>query len=137
MDNTLTAPAKLTLQEVFDKVWNTFKGGDFGWSKVSCSGDCRYRTPDGLKCAAGIFIPDSIYRPEMENSVLSIILNRYPDLRSYLQTLMDDNSIDKLTYLQRVHDDSARAKYNGRDWLQRFANGMAELAKSWGLSFAG
>jgi len=31
---------------------------------------CCYRTPDGLKCAVGILIPDDRYEPDMEGLVL-------------------------------------------------------------------
>lgn len=31
---------------------------------------CYYRGPNGSKCAVGCLIPDSVYRPEMENNTL-------------------------------------------------------------------
>lgn len=32
---------------------------------------CRYRNPDGLKCAVGEFIPDEVYDPRFESYGIS------------------------------------------------------------------
>jgi len=49
----------LTRQEAYDIVRRHL----LTQMKVSCSetGACKYRGPDGLKCAIGALIPDSLY----------------------------------------------------------------------------
>lgn len=59
---------------------------------------CKLRTADGRKCAVGALIPDSRYRPEMEEWSNGTIVNRLwpaspPELEDYLsdvQMLHDD-----------------------------------------------
>jgi len=52
-----------TRQNFFDKVVEHLaKQGQ----QSMMDGRCRYKTPDGLKCAIGIFIPDDKYKLEFE-----------------------------------------------------------------------
>ena len=46
----------MTEQEVFNKVWDHIITQ--GKPSLSGEGKCRYRGPNGLKCAAGIFLTD-------------------------------------------------------------------------------
>lgn len=52
---------------------------------------CAYRTPSGLKCAAGCLIPDELYRPSFENetfqNILSSNLTCDPDLVGLINSL--------------------------------------------------
>ena len=52
-----------TLQEIFDIVAEHLMQQGRRSDKDST---CRYRGPDGLKCAAGILISDEEYHPDME-----------------------------------------------------------------------
>ena len=68
--------------------------------------DCRYRAPDGCKCAIGVLIPDDQYSPKLEGSnVLALI---------HLPALQDLNP--KMLYdLQNTHD-----LYDPKEWEKRF-----------------
>lgn len=46
----------MTKQEVFNKVWNHIIAQ--GTPSLDDRGYCSYRGPNGLKCAAGIFLTD-------------------------------------------------------------------------------
>lgn len=58
-------------------------------------GSCRYRTPEGLKCAAGCLIPDAKYNPEFEGSCWATIASNFPQYKEYRDMIMD---------LQLLHD---------------------------------
>ncbi len=54
----------MTPQEIFDKVVNHLRAQ----GAKSMNGDaCRYRSSDGMMCAAGCLIPDSEYSSEIED----------------------------------------------------------------------
>lgn len=73
---------------------------------------CKYRGPDGTKCAIGVLIPDELYSPDMEGRGIRR-LAQYTDLRAYLNML--DAATDNLLYdLQTVHDGFAVL-----DWPKR------------------
>ena len=63
----------MTNQEVFDKVATHLLTQN---KKAICpiDGRCKYRTSEGLKCAAGIMISDDEYSPEMENRGISNLI---------------------------------------------------------------
>ncbi len=70
MPTTLEENEKMTAQEMFNlsaKHLLTQKVRSvFGVSSL-----CAYRSGDGKMCAFGIFIPDSVYKPEMEGKAAS------------------------------------------------------------------
>lgn len=88
-------------QEIFDTIaLHLFTQGkratDFNQSynwKV-----CRYRTSDGLKCAAGCLIPDDKYDPKMEGWAIN-----GEKVRTYLPQFVIDN-IWLVVDLQKAHD---------------------------------
>lgn len=60
---------KLTNQEVFDKAaahMLTQRAQSRNYSIDTGPGLCMYRSPFGLKCAAGAIIPDGLYSPMLE-----------------------------------------------------------------------
>lgn len=68
--------------------------------------NCRYRAPDGCKCAIGALIPDDQYTPELEGSNLFTI--------THLPALQDLNTY-MLADLQLTHD-----LYDPKEWEKRF-----------------
>lgn len=68
---------------------------------------CRYRAPNGNKCAIGHLIPDDMYRSRLEGSRASTVLT--VDLFEFL-TPDDVHFVDDLQ--SSVHDNPARS----RDW---------------------
>lgn len=72
---------------------------------------CRYRTPDGLKCAVGCLIADAEYTPMMEGK------GAYGVARDYARSA---RHVHMLTRLQQVHDRS-----DVKDWPEEL-RGVAE-----------
>lgn len=68
---------------------------------------CKYRTPDGLKCAAGCLIPDGMYDESIE-----LCRADDPAVASLLKAAGHD--VDLVWLLQRAHDSWAR--YNADIW---------------------
>lgn len=68
-------------------------------------GSCKYRGPNGLKCAIGWLIRDVDYKLEMENKGLIALLRKYPILDYILPEDMDaEKGINLLGRMQAIHD---------------------------------
>lgn len=67
-----------------------------GKKSVDRNGMCKYRGPDGLKCAVGHMLSDEEYKPEMENVGVKSLVTLYKLDFSYDITL--------LRALQSAHD---------------------------------
>ena len=71
--------------------------------KDGVGNNCRYRTPEGLKCAAGCLIPDKKYRPSMEGEacfserIANVLIkhNHDPAFVAQLQGIHDNTPVDK------------------------------------------
>lgn len=58
----------MTKQEYYNLLVDSARNGNFPATEPGPLGPrCKYRTPDGKKCAAGHLIPDHKYSPDMEN----------------------------------------------------------------------
>ncbi len=82
---------------------------------------CRYRAPDGAKCAIGLLIPDEAYDPVFEGGSLLSPQDCGVRLRAKLLELgvyQDDNDLGFLRGLQRMHDSGVCDSGNEED---RFA----------------
>lgn len=91
-------------QDVFDAVAeHLIQQGKAAVSAKSPDGFeyCRYRTPDGCKCAVGALIPDNAYDPGIEDLV--VFDARVQELLPFLVDDITDVAI--LSRLQRAHDD--------------------------------
>lgn len=70
--------------------------------------ECRYRAPDGLKCALGCLIPDELYTPEIEG--VSMPLRTSELVSSGRQKLYEilgspgDDEMCLMRDLQAIHD---------------------------------
>ena len=87
-----------TNQEVFDKVARHLLTQNA--RAVDGDGFCRYRTPDGLKCAVGCLIPDELYDPEMEGKSVCSLVREESGVGKYLQEF----NLALVMALQGVHD---------------------------------
>lgn len=70
-------------------------------------GDCRYRTEDGCKCAAGCLIPDDQYTAEMENVVIDPYYKEGPsaEFHQAARCLYDlGHDLRLVSMLQNAHD---------------------------------
>lgn len=111
----------MTEQEIFDKVAVALI--DQGKRSVSKSGACRYRGPNGLKCAIGILISDDMYRKDIEQTDVVDIIDKRVLPREYSKFIpfLDD--------LQSAHDGAS-----GSDFVAHFKIRMCDVAECWKLS---
>ena len=89
-----------TLQEIFDKIATHLltqnkKSYLNGWF-------CAYRGDNGLKCAAGILIPDDEYKPEMEKKRWSVLID---------EILVENKFANEISLLQSIHDNRSVTKW--------------------------
>lgn len=117
----------LTLQEIFDKVAKHLLTQN---AQSIAEGICRYRDPEGRKCAVGCLIPDACYLPSIEGRTITEGQLSYAGpLRRVLERSgipTDKTTFSLLRSLQGVHDDHAPA-----DWPHR----LKIVAEDHGLSF--
>ncbi len=83
-------------QEIFDKVSkHLLKQNKRAVSKED--GSCKYRTSNGLKCAAGCLIPDYDYSPKMEKTLVN-------NLKFFQESGYSPEEIQMIAVLQQIHD---------------------------------
>jgi hypothetical protein len=89
-----------TKQKMIDHVIAEFRG-----RSVNTSKSCQYRGPNGKKCAIGMFIPDSIYKDDMDG-----ILGRYSNVATAYPKINDFMPLNPMAckYLQDVHDGNSK-----------------------------
>lgn len=106
-----------TLQEIFDTAYLGLIAQ--GAPAVDSDYSCKYRTPDGLKCAVGMLIADEHYKQDFENVPVRSARTREEDpleCASMLElgTALERSGIDllqargMLVEMQRAHDEYAR-----------------------------
>lgn len=66
---------------------------------------CAYRGCNGNKCLIGAVLPDNLYCPAMEASIIEDILVQYPEVDDYFRVNTEDD-VEFLTGLQMCHDDA-------------------------------
>lgn len=75
----------MTKQQMFDIVWAHFVTNknplSIAVDPVTEESACRYRGPNGEKCAVGVLLPDELYRPEMDGPAMAVgnLLKWYGD----------------------------------------------------------
>lgn len=99
----------LTAQAVFDKTVTHLRAqGCRAYDEKS--GFCKYRGPNGTKCAFGVHITDEEYSPTMENkSAHGMIMGIWKDLFLSLQRFQPH--VDLLEDLQQIHDYNNASKW--------------------------
>lgn len=91
----------MTDQEVFDKVVAHARQQK---EQALEDGSCRYRTADGKRCFAGIFIKDEVYDKELEGKFASTLIHLFNGINIHL-----------LSRLQDIHD-----IYDPYNWENHF-----------------
>jgi hypothetical protein len=116
----------MTKQEIFDTVaLHLIKQGK---QSADATGDCFYRSPDGLKCAVGCLIPDEVYRPEMEGkNIYQLIDKKYLSLKFFQRYHI------LLTSLQTAHD---ALHPKDMTWKDAVILSLRRIAKSYNISAA-
>jgi hypothetical protein len=90
---------------------------------------CRYRTPQGLKCAVGCLISDEEYQPWMEGGGISRLLQETFYGRTVPSTLrekLQGINLGLLIDLQEVHD-----FYPVERWEEK----LKLVAQMWSLTY--
>lgn len=105
MTQTSTA-APITAQEVFDKVVNHLRAQrckSIGFTNNDKQ--CLYRGPNETKCAAGVLIPDEVYRPWMEGTRIKVLLT------GHIGQIMN-NTVSEDEFTRAQNDLSVYKDYN-------------------------
>ena len=105
--------SELTEQELFDKVAKHLLAQNKK-SYKSAETECTYRSPEGLKCAAGCLIEDDEYLPLMEDKTWSRLC-----AQGYAKT----DHRDLIDRLQKIHD-----LYEPEEWRDQLRDAAAHLA---------
>jgi hypothetical protein len=95
----------MTAQEIFDRVWTHFVTND-GPLSIGEDGECRYRGPNGARCAVGLLIPDDEYTSALDEgeTIVSRVINR-KNCPPSLRALAEHPKL--LSSLQNAHDSAA------------------------------
>ena len=92
------------------------------------SGDCKYRGPNGNKCALGHLIPDEDYHPDMESYSPSghLYTPKAEKLNKYVNEnlVIDGDTIPVLRQLQHCHDGAI-----GDNFFEEFMGNMKENSR--------
>lgn len=119
----------MTLQQAFDKVWTWFVVEKHPASYVMEleMPVCRYRGPNGAKCAIGVLIPDEAYRPGFEYCSAYAVAGK-PGVIKAMKGLSEAD----LNELQQCHDRAVRDV--GKDIDTEIQERLREFAESRSLT---
>ncbi len=88
-----------TKQLILDHIEKEFKG-----KSLQNDGSCLYRGENGRKCAAGIFIPDSLYSHRLENKTIHSLMDKnYSEYNESITNVMP-LEVTAMMRLQDIHD---------------------------------
>lgn len=110
-----------TKAKMIEHINTNFKG----WAGIEHSDgktSCYYRTPeiDSRGCAVGIFIPDNMYKAEIEGSSADRAIKKIPELAAVMP--LDTNGI---CMMQSVHDAATK---DTLDHILRFIDAFVQDA---------
>lgn len=94
---------------------------------------CRYRGPEGRKCAIGHLIPDELYNPDFETRSIDMILED-EKLSKNLPSWMFEEK-DFLYRLQAMHDDEISEDLVGEEFRTELLAAAEEVAASHNLEW--
>jgi hypothetical protein len=124
----------LTQQEIFDKVVTHYLIDKQPYS--SQYGICKYRGPNGARCAVGLFIPDSEYVEGMDaaggKEAFELIEKGF--LVGETKTLIESNLVF-FTNLQSIHDMSSVDKAGNPATPEKFRLRLYEKLSYLALKF--
>lgn len=122
----------MTPQECFDRVVERLRDGTGRAAKVCADGlidsVCMYLTPDGKKCAIGIFIPDGHEAQNFGGSVFHLVAY-YPDIREIFAGI----NTYSLRVLQGIHD--YHGGWTGDVFNERGEAELRRFARDYGLTY--
>jgi hypothetical protein len=97
-----------------------------GRQSLNEDGDCQYRGPDGLRCAAGWLLADEHYSPELEG----VSARRPLAAAALCASGVGKAQLHLVGALQDAHDMTAR-----EDFLVCFNESLKELCEDHGLTY--
>lgn len=114
----------MTEQEVFNKVWDHIINQ--GEPSVNEVGDCLYRGPNGLKCAAGIFLTNKqAEKLDAESGTTWVkAVQMFPNLEKFPNKL--------IMQLQECHDYSSSVRDD--DFVEEFKRQVIAIADKYNLT---
>tara|TARA_Y100001973_G_C5169022_1_gene317898 strand:- start:328 stop:729 length:402 start_codon:yes stop_codon:yes gene_type:complete len=122
-------PSDLDLQGLFDaSVNHVLEQGIPSIDTVKRT--CLYRHPEGLQCAASIFISDEEYKTTMEHCPFTLHM---------VNCELQDSEIKLIRLLQRAHDDAATdAIFDmiNSDFLTNYKKYVVGVAKKFHLEYS-
>jgi hypothetical protein len=110
-------------QEVFDAASNHLIQQKV--PSMDSDGECVYRGKGGLKCAAGIFIPNEKYDPSFEYLIWATVASTLG---------LFDKHTSFILKLQDLHD---RASLEEENYLKELKHLLSKFAKEHNLKFQG
>lgn len=96
-------------------------------------GTCRYRSPDGSRCAIGHLIPDQKYRREFEFNFASCSTRGREIREAAGLDPWNDRHTRFAAALQDAHDEPSNM--DDRGWLRVFESRMRLVAQKFGLKY--
>lgn len=93
-----------TKERMLSHIRTHFAGKSYTVNAETGQHECKYRGPEGKRCAVGLFIPDDRYRESMDSNYenyATSVLERYN-----LEDAMPISAMG-MQQLQQVHDNSA------------------------------
>lgn len=86
-----------TKERVIEHVKHNFRGKTLRY--LDSPHFCAYRSPEGRKCAAGLFIPDELYNADMEGKPIGYVTAEHEDVIKVLPL-----TVTGMGNFQDVHD---------------------------------
>lgn len=118
----------MTAQEIFNQSYlGVLRQGRTSYGPIGC----RYRRPDGCKCAAGQVIPDNEYKEDMEGQRFGRIFDR-TSIEEMHSGLIEDLQFYHDAMPHHLRGGCFRAEWRARAWkvAKRFSLQMpAETAE--------
>jgi hypothetical protein len=119
-----------TAQELFDVALNQLrqqKQKSFTWDAPDDMAHytCRYHSPDGMKCPVGALIPDAVYKPEMENQRVELLV-----LTDLLPSELKEEFVANLELLRKLQD------IHDHERLERWEDSFYLVSKKFNLKYA-
>ena len=96
----------MTVQEAAQRIYDWFVV-DGNKPSLGPRNECRYRGPNGTRCAAGVLIPDDLYEEQMEGDPISWVFDKWPAVKEHFGEAA--SFVDKAQY---VHDSAAHASWD-------------------------
>jgi hypothetical protein len=120
----------MTLQELFDNAWNAFVVNKQPQAFLDETKDvCAYHSPDGLKCAIGVSIPDEVYHPDMEGHRIAHNIDQFPELHELFLGI----PINAISALQKTHD----LLPSSTPFAERIQKKLTDFAANYNLTIPG